>query len=311
MSCLNPMDDPTDSAHYHAMAGAIAYLVENWQDQPSLETLADMSGMSTFHFQRLFTRWAGISPKRFIQFLTLEHAKRRLEDGHSILDTALDVGLSGPSRLHDLFVACESVTPGGYKAKGAGLEIRWGRHPTAFGDAILGVTDRGLCWVGFGDGASHGDGLAELAESWPLAKLSEDHDAVASVAERVFGEHGKPDRPLSLQLRGTNFQIKVWEALLRVPEGALVTYEDVARAIGQPNAARAVGQAVAHNPLALVIPCHRVIQKTGVIHNYRYGNRRKRTIIAWEQARAAVDAEVAEPIDPARAVSPRVPLLVP
>lgn len=296
-----------DAAHYHLMADAIAYLVERAEDQPSLETLAETAGLSPFHFQRLFTRWAGVSPKRFLQYLTLSHAKRRLDDGAAVLEAALDAGLSGPSRLHDLFIACEAVTPGGYKAKGAGLTIRWGRRPTAFGVAVLGVADRGLCWLGFDDGLRSGaDGLDELRGAWPLATLIEDAGAIETYARRIFDQrifdqrlfdgHEAPDRPpsdrpLSLLLRGTNFQIQVWRALLRIPEGALTTYQHVAAAVGSPGAARAAGAAVGRNPLALVIPCHRVIQKSGVIHHYRYGEQRKRALIGWEQARRGAREE--------------------
>ena len=278
-------DSPNDdSPHYHLMARAIDWLAAHADEQPSLETLAEQAGMSPFHFQRLFTRWAGVSPKRFVQHMTLAHAKRRLDEGAAVLETALDVGLSGPSRLHDLFIACEAVTPGGYKAKGEGLVIRWGRRPTAFGEALLGVTDRGLCWLGFDQGLrSGGDGLAELQEQWPLAKLINDDCAIETISEALFDSHGPPNKPLSLLLRGTNFQIQVWRALLRIPDGALTTYQDVARSIGQPNAARAVGTAVGANPLAVAIPCHRVIQKSGVIHQYRYGASRKRALIAWEE----------------------------
>jgi AraC family transcriptional regulator, regulatory protein of adaptative response / methylated-DNA-[protein]-cysteine methyltransferase len=285
-----------DSPHYHLMARAIDLLTRQAEEQPSLERLAEQAGMSPFHFQRLFTRWAGVSPKRFLQFMTLEHAKQRLDEGAGVLEAALDVGLSGPSRLHDLFVTCEAVTPGGYKAKGEGLTIRWGRRPTAFGTALLGVTDRGLCRLGFDDGRrGGGDALAELTETWPAAELIEDDGAIDDIARRLFDDHSPPDKPLSLLLRGTNFQIQVWRALLRIPDGGLTTYQDVARDIGKPAAARAVGAAVGANPLAVVIPCHRVIQKTGVIHQYRYGCARKRALIAWEQSRrAAVDTDIAE-----------------
>lgn len=290
-------ENSLDSAHYHLMAGAIAWLVERAENQPSLEELAECAGLSPFHFQRLFTRWAGVSPKRFLQYLTLEHAKRRLDEGAGVLEAALDAGLSGPSRLHDLFIACEAVTPGGYKAKGEGLTIRWGRRPTAFGRALLGVTERGLCWLGFDDDVmGGGDGLDELREAWPLANLVADDSVVEAYATRIFDGHRVPDRPLALLLRGTNFQIRVWQALLRIPEGALTTYQHLACAVGQPTAARAVGAAVGRNPLALAIPCHRVIQKSGVIHHYRYGNRRKRTLIGWEQSRRAAEEEEELPV---------------
>lgn len=294
---MSVCSDEGDSAHYHLthyhlMADAIAWLVERAEEQPALDELAAMAGMSPFHFQRLFTRWAGVSPKRFLQHLTLEHAKRRLDEGAGVLEAALDAGLSGPSRLHDLFVACEAVTPGGYKAKGEGLTIRWGRRPTAFGEALLGATERGLCWLGFDNGInSGGDGLNELRAAWPLAELIADESAVLPYAQRIFDGHALPDRPLALLLRGTNFQIRVWQALLQIPEGALATYQQVAGAVGQPSAARAVGAAVGANPLALIIPCHRVIQKSGVIHRYRYGETRKRALIGWEQSRRAADED--------------------
>ncbi|HYD66099.1 methylated-DNA--[protein]-cysteine S-methyltransferase [Azospirillum sp.] len=281
--------DDTDSAHYRALTVTIRHLVDHWQDQPSLEELAGVAGMSPYHFQRLFTRWVGISPKRFVQFLTLDHAKRLLAENQSVLDTALDVGLSGPSRLHDLFVACEAMTPGEYKAEGAGLTIRWGLHDSPFGRALVGSTERGVCWLTFADRSDASDALAEFEAAWPAARLVEDAESTRDVAARAFGWEGgwrsADGEPLRLLLKGTNFQVKVWEALLRIPSGAVVSYEDVARAIGQPTAMRAVGAAVGRNPVCVLIPCHRVIQKSGVIHNYRYGVPRKRALLAWEQAR--------------------------
>lgn len=287
MSCLNPHADPIDASHYRALTLAIRHMVEHWQDQPQLDELAGVAGMSPFHFQRLFTRWVGISPKRFVQFLTLGHAKQLLAENQSVLDTALDVGLSGPSRLHDLFVACEAMTPGEYKALGGGLTIRWGLHDCPFGRALVATTERGVCWLSFADAPDGNDAMAEFTAEWPAARLVEDADATRPAAARAFGWEGGGSEPLKLLLRGTNFQIKVWEALLRIPEGTVVSYEDVARAIGQPTAMRAVGAAVGRNPVCILIPCHRVIQKSGIIHNYRYGVPRKRALLAWEQARTA------------------------
>lgn len=275
--------DP-DAIHYRAFATAIEHLVQNWSEQPSLEDLAAVAGFSPFHFQRLFTRWAGISPKRFVQFLTLDHAKRLLAENHSVLDAALDVGLSGPSRLHDLFVACEAITPGEYKALGDGLTIRWGFHDTPLGRVLIGTTDRGICWLSFAEDPDGADAWAEFTAEWPAARLVEDPDATEPMVAQALG-WAKAEGPTRLLLRGTNFQVKVWEALLRIPAGAVVSYEDVARAIGQPTALRAVGRAVGRNPICLLIPCHRVIQKSGVIHNYRYGVPRKKALLAWEQAR--------------------------
>lgn len=298
MPCLNPAEDPAEdlvSARRHrAIAAAIRHLVENWQDQPALDDLAEVAGMSPFHFQRLFTQWAGISPKRFLQFLTLDNAKRLLAENQSVLDVALDVGLSGPSRLHDLFVACEAMTPGEYKALGGGLTIRWGLHATPFGPSLVATTGRGVCWLSFAEEADGSDALAEMAAAWPAARLVEDADATRPVAARAFRWDGSAgDEPLRLLMKGTNFQIKVWEALLRIPSGAVVSYEDVARAIGQPTAMRAVGAAVGRNPVCVLIPCHRVIQKSGIIHNYRYGVPRKRALLAWEQGHAMPEGEAA------------------
>lgn len=286
MPCLNPTTDAVDAQHHRAIAAAIRHLVENWQDQPPLEDLAAVAGISPFHFQRLFTRWAGISPKRFVQFLTLDNAKRLLAENRSVLDVALDVGLSGPSRLHDLFVACEAMTPGEYKALGGGLTIRWGLHPTPFGPSLVAVTDRGVCWLSFAEEPDGRDALEELRAAWPAARLVEDADATRPAAARAFRWDGAESEPLRLLMKGTNFQIKVWEALMRIPSGVVVSYEDVARAIGRPTAMRAVGAAVGRNPVCVLIPCHRVIQKSGVIHNYRYGVPRKRALLAWEQGRA-------------------------
>ncbi|MDQ2105061.1 methylated-DNA--[protein]-cysteine S-methyltransferase [Azospirillum isscasi] len=293
MPCLNPAADPLDARRHRAIAAAIRHLVENWQDQPALDELAEVAGMSPFHFQRLFTQWAGISPKRFLQFLTLDNAKRLLAENHSVLDVALDVGLSGPSRLHDLFVACEAMTPGEYKTLGGGLTIRWGLHATPFGPSLVATTERGVCWLSFAEEEDGHDALAEMAAAWPAARLVEDADATRPAAARAFRWDGQDREPLRLLMKGTNFQIKVWEALLRIPSGAVVSYEDVARAIGQPTAMRAVGAAVGRNPVCVLIPCHRVIQKSGIIHNYRYGVPRKRALLAWEQGNAMPEDEAA------------------
>ena len=293
MPCLNPIADPVDARRPRAIAAAIRHLVENWQDQPALDKLSEVAGMSPFHFQRLFTQWAGISPKRFLQFLTLDNAKRLLAENNSVLDVALDVGLSGPSRLHDLFVACEAMTPGEYKALGGGLTIRWGLHATPFGPSLVATTERGVCWLSFAEEEDGRDALAGMAASWPAARLVEDADATRPAAARAFRWDGQDREPLRLLMKGTNFQIKVWEALLRIPAGAVVSYEDVARAIGQPTAMRAVGAAVGRNPVCVLIPCHRVIQKSGIIHNYRYGIPRKRALLAWQQGRALPEEEAA------------------
>jgi AraC family transcriptional regulator, regulatory protein of adaptative response / methylated-DNA-[protein]-cysteine methyltransferase len=286
---FDEMPDPGN--HYRAIASAIDLIVESYQDQPSLDDMAAAAGMSPFHFQRVFKRWAGISPKRFAQFVTLGHAKRLLDNDESVLGAALEVGLSGPSRLHDLFVACEAMTPGDYKAGAGTLTIRWGLHDSPFGRALLAATPRGLCWLSFVIDGDEEAAIRTFVEEWGAADLVRDEAATAGMAARVFAfdpNNGSgQDDPIPLVLRGTNFQIKVWEALLRIPAGRFISYQDLARAVGRPEAPRAVGAAVGRNPISLIIPCHRVILKSGVVHNYRWGVRRKKALLAFEAARAA------------------------
>jgi AraC family transcriptional regulator of adaptative response/methylated-DNA-[protein]-cysteine methyltransferase len=269
--------------HYQLMERAIGYIDANVKRQPELEEIASAIGMSEYHFQRLFTRWAGISPKRFLQFLTREHAKELLARSENLLDTTHQVGLSSLGRLHDLFVTTEAVTPGEYRSGGVGLTIRYGIHPTPFGRCLIAATERGICSLGFVD-ASEGRAIDELFAGWEKARMIEDHPATAALASRIFTAE-RLDAPLPLHLRGTNFQIKVWEALLRIPAGALTTYERLAAGIGAPNALRAVGTAVGHNPIAYLIPCHRVIRRSGAIGEYRWQSARKKAIIGWEAAR--------------------------
>jgi AraC family transcriptional regulator, regulatory protein of adaptative response / methylated-DNA-[protein]-cysteine methyltransferase len=284
-----------DPARHAGMTAAIDYLVVNYQERPSLAAVAASAGMSPFHFQRSFKRWTGISPKRFAQYLAVGHAKRVLDADQSVLDAALDAGLSGPGRLHDLFVACEAVTPGEYKARGRDLAIRYGFHEGPFGRVLLGVTERGICWLSFVGAGGDEEAEAIFAAEWPAARLARDDAGTAEAADRAFrfalsgraaGDGAQP----RLLLRGTNFQIKVWEALLRIPPGAVASYADVARAVGRPGAVRAVGRAVGANPVSLLIPCHRVILKSGVIHNYRWGVARKRVLLALEAARCDAEA---------------------
>jgi AraC family transcriptional regulator of adaptative response/methylated-DNA-[protein]-cysteine methyltransferase len=264
------------------IARAIAHMVEHYQEQPSLDAMAERAGLSTFHFQRMFKRWAGISPKRFLQYVTLAHAKRLLAGDASVLDVALDTGLSGPSRLHDLFVSCEAMTPGEFKALGEQLVIRWGLHDGPLGRVLLGATERGVCWLSFvpeGDAAA----IAAFEREWAGAALLRDQAGTAELAARAFALK-EAAAPLPLLLRGTNFQIKVWEALLRVPFGQLVSYQAIARAIGRPGANRAVGRAIGSNNISWLIPCHRVILNTGIIHNYRWGVAQKRVLTSFEAA---------------------------
>ncbi len=270
------------SEDYLRIEQAILYLENHHKDQPSLEEIAASVGLSEFHFQRIFTRWAGISPKRFLQFLTKENAKELLDKSENLLDTTLQVGLSSLGRLHDLFVTTEAVTPGEYKSRGTGLTIRYGIHPTPFGKCLIGVTERGICHLGFMQ-TGEGDAIDVLVSDWQEAKMIEDHRATAPLIAPIFILNMREQSPLHLHLRGTNFQLKVWEALLNVPTGAATTYEGLAAQIGQPKASRAVGSAVGHNPIAVLIPCHRVIRKLGEFGNYRYGSARKMALLGWEQ----------------------------
>ena len=266
---------------------AIEYLEQHAQRQPSLDEVAQAVGLSSYHFQRMFKRWAGVSPKRFLQFLTVARAQAALREGKSALEASYDSGLSGPGRLHDLFVAVEAVTPGEYKDEGAGVEIRYGFHSTPFGDCLLALTDRGICGLAFAGGGERRTVLDELRRRWGAAVLRRDQAATAETASRVF-ERWR-GAPITLALKGTNFQIKVWEALLRIPPGTVVSYGDIARAIGHPDSYRAVGTAVGRNPIAYLIPCHRVIQRSGAFGNYRWGAARKRAMLGWEAAREAVE----------------------
>ena len=273
------------SEDYLRIEQAILYLENHYKDQPSLEEVAASIGLSEFHFQRIFTRWAGISPKRFLQFLTKESAKDLLERSENLLDATYQVGLSSLGRLHDLFVTTEAVTPGEYKSRGAGLTIRYGIHPTPFGKCLIGVTERGICHLGFVQ-TSEGDAIDALVSDWQEAKMIEDHRTTAPLIAPIFILNMREQSPLHLHLRGTNFQLKVWEALLNVPTGAATTYEGLAAQIGQPKASRAVGSAVGHNPIAVLIPCHRVIRKLGEFGNYRYGAARKMALLGWEQVQS-------------------------
>jgi len=269
------------------MAAAILYLDAHYREQPSLDRVAAAVHMSPFHFQREFGRSTGVSPKRFLQCLTLEHAKQWLERDGNLLDTALEVGLSSPSRLHDHFITLEAMTPGDYKRGARGMTIRYGVHLSPFGRVLIAMTDRGVCGLEFVDGSSERAQVAQLIERWPNATFAVDREGTASVARRLFELESQTERPLHLVVRGTNFQINVWRALLRVPFGEMRSYEQIAASIGAPTALRAVGSAIGRNPVALLIPCHRVIRKTGAIGEYHWGAQRKRALLAWEAAKAS------------------------
>ena len=271
---------------YERIAEVIRYLDARHTEQPDLAAMAARLGLSPFHFHRLFTDWAGITPKDFVQCLTLNHAKQLLRQGASVLEVALDAGFSGPGRLHDLCVTLEASSPGELKAAGRGWSIAFGFAPCPFGECVIGEGPRGICYLAFLDGSDRAAAKSALQEAWPAAALSRNDASAAALSERVF--HRAPsvvERPrLRAFVNGSSFQVRVWNALLRVPPGSLVTYGQLATAVGQPSAARAVGSAVGSNPLAYLIPCHRVIRQTGVMGGYRWGLDRKRALVAWESA---------------------------
>ena len=285
---------------YARIERAIRYLEENYRQQPELKELARSAGLSEFHFQRLFRRWAGISPKRFVQYLTAGHAVRMLRESRTNLETAYDAGLSGGGRLHDLLVNFHAVTPGELKRAGAGLTIQYGFHPSPFGECLIGVTTRGVCHLGFVPPAGQHAALAELAAEWPQARFEEAPRMTSPISRRLFTHVNGNSPGIDLHVRGTNFQIKIWEALLRIPQGSVVSYEDIARRIHAPRAVRAVASAVAHNPVAWLIPCHRVIRKSGAMGGYRWGETRKKALLAWETARTTVvkSSAASHPADP-------------
>jgi len=276
------------SRDYARVERAIRYVVANRHRQPELSEIAASVHLSEYHFQRLFGRWAGISPKRFLQFLTKEDAKRRLSECANVLDAALASGLSGAGRLHDLLVECEAVTPGEIRRRGEGIEIGYGYHPTPFGECLLAVTQRGICALRFIGPAGRAAELRALADEWPNARWVRDPQRTGALAARAFAAtpRGRGRASLRLHLRGTNFQIKVWEALVRLPEGFVTSYSALARSIGHPGAARAVGSAAGSNPVAVLIPCHRVLRSVGDLAGYRWGDMRKQALLAWEAAYA-------------------------
>lgn len=277
------------SRDYARIESALAFIEKNIERRPGLAEAAGWVGLSEYHFQRLFSRMVGISPKRYEQFLAKEKAKALLDHSASVLDAAFEAGLSGPGRLHDLFVSCEAVTPGEFKTGGQGLAIRYGFHATPFGECLIAITERGVCGLSFVPARGRAAALESLEKEWRNAAVREDAAGTERIARRIFsgsglGE-GAAEGPLPLLLRGTNFQIKVWEALLAIPSGCVATYEAIARRIERPGSARAVGNAVGRNPIAFLIPCHRVIRGSGELGGYRWGTGRKRLLLAWEEER--------------------------
>lgn len=271
---------------YQQIARAIEHLTDNFREQPSLSELADKANVSEFHFQRLFTEWAGVSPKKFLQYLTLEHAKQRLRNGAPLAEAAYESGLSGTGRLHDLFVTIEGVTPGQFKQLGTGLELNYGVFDSPFGSYVLGAINGKICLLQFLD--EDDDPVAILTAEWPEVSLWNNPQAIKPLADRIFSINTSAmnsAQPLSVLVKGSQFQLKVWEALLRIPEGRLTSYDQIANAIGMPTASRAVGTAIGSNPVGYLIPCHRVIKKTGLFGGYRWGSTRKNALIGWEAAR--------------------------
>lgn len=271
------------SADYEIVRKVIEHISLDYRDQPSLDALASQTGLEATALQKLFTRWAGLSPKAFLQAVTMDHARRLLDDGLPLLDTAYEVGLSGPSRLHDLFVTHEAMSPGDFKTRGGGLTIRYGFHPSPFGLALVMTTERGICGLAFADEEGDDAALADMTRRWPDAVYVRDDAAVSGEAARVFDpSRWSVERPLRIVLIGTDFQVRVWQSLLDVPIGKATTYGTIAKKIGSPRASRAVGAAVGANPISFVVPCHRAVGATGALTGYHWGLTRKRAMLGWE-----------------------------
>jgi AraC family transcriptional regulator of adaptative response/methylated-DNA-[protein]-cysteine methyltransferase len=273
---------------YDRIRRAIAYISQHWRRQPSLEEIAGHLGLSVSHLHHLFRRWAGITPKAFLQAVTLDRARTLLRQSATILDASYELGLSGPGRLHDLFVSHEAMTPGQFKAQGEGLVIRYGFHASPFGRALVMATPLGLAGLGFSDDGEDAAALADMTRRWPKATFIADEAGTAPLAARIFDPaQWNPERPLNIVLIGSDFEVRVWRTLLGVPMGAATTYSDVASRIGAPKAARAVGAAVGRNPISFVVPCHRVLGRSGALTGYHWGLPRKQAMLGWEGARVA------------------------
>jgi AraC family transcriptional regulator, regulatory protein of adaptative response / methylated-DNA-[protein]-cysteine methyltransferase len=284
-----PAASPTGD--YERVRRIVAYISERWRDQPSLDDIAAHVGLSTTHVHHLFRRWCGLSPKAFLQAITLDNAKALLADSASVLDATYEVGLSGPARLHDLFVTHEAITPGEYKTGGAGLTLRFGFHESPFGEAIVVATERGLAGLGFVDAGDRPAALADMQRRWPRAEYVEDAAATAPLARRIFDPLAwRTEQPLRVVLIGTDFEVRVWQTLLRIPLGRATTYSDIAARLGKPSASRAVGAAVGKNPISFVVPCHRVLGRSGALTGYHWGLTRKQAILGWEQGRLSTAA---------------------
>ncbi|MEJ1296101.1 MAG: bifunctional helix-turn-helix domain-containing protein/methylated-DNA--[protein]-cysteine S-methyltransferase [Candidatus Sedimenticola sp. (ex Thyasira tokunagai)] len=269
---------------YHRIEQAIHWLAEHADEQPELIDLAGFLRLSTYHTQRLFSRWAGVTPKQFLQYLTVGYAKQLLDESMSVLDVSQEVGLSGPGRLHDQMINIEAASPGEYKQGGRGLTIQFGFHVTPFGECLIASTSRGVCHLVFVEQGDHELALEGLKSLWTNADFEENAQQTSLLVKQAFTLEGDKRQGIKLLVRGTNFQVKVWQALLNIPQGYALTYGNIATWIGSPNASRAVGSAIGKNPVAYLIPCHRVIRGSGIIGEYRWGSDRKRAMIAWEAA---------------------------
>ena len=268
---------------YDSVRRAIAFISEHWRTQPTIEAMADAAAVTPDELHHLFRRWAGLTPKAFMQALTLDHAKNLLRDSASVLDAALDSGLSGPGRLHDLFVTHEAMSPGEWKTGGGGMTLRYGFHPSPFGTAIVIATDRGLAGLAFADPGDEQTAFADMKRRWPNATYVEDTDGTTALAQRVFDTRlWRADQPLRVVLIGTDFEVRVWETLLKIPMGRAVSYSDIACNINSPKASRAVGAAVGRNPVSFVVPCHRALGKSGALTGYHWGITRKQAMLGWE-----------------------------
>jgi AraC family transcriptional regulator of adaptative response/methylated-DNA-[protein]-cysteine methyltransferase len=275
-----------ENYHYEKIAKAIEYITQNVKNQPSLFEVSEEVNTSPFHFQRLFTEWAGVSPKKFLQYITADYLKGKIKESTNLAELAESAGLSSQSRVYDLFTGIEAVTPQEFKTEGKGLSISYGFHLTPFGECFIAVTERGICAMAFVDEVSRAHQLILLGKKWHFASIEPDQQITAGYIHRIFSPNLKTLEKLPLLVQGTNFQLKVWEALLTIPQGAVTTYQQIASSIGNPGAVRAVGTAVGDNPVAYLIPCHRVIRKEGVLGEYRWGSLRKKALIGWEAAKS-------------------------
>src|SRR6266581_174736 len=277
----------TAAEDYGVVRRAIAYISEHWREQPEIERIAEAAGVSSAELHHLFRRWAGLTPKAFLQAITLEHARKLLRSSASVLDATYEVGLSGPGRLHDLFVTHEAMSPGEWKSGGQGLTVRYGFHPSPFGTALVMASERGLAGLAFADAGEERAALADMRQRWPNASYVEDSAGTAALARRIFDpKRWRAEEPLRVVLIGTDWEVRVWETLLRIPMGRLTSYSSIANKLCAPKAARAVGAAVGKNPLSFVVPCHRVVGRSGALTGYHWGLTRKHAMLGWEAGRA-------------------------